>query len=201
MARIAPKLREGRIKVLANAGGLNPLACAREVRRLAPDLKVAVVLGDDVYRTDWRVPRERLSDDEHGHRRAAPFHPRAHLERERLPGGVSARGSAANGRRRGAVRKVRGRRSGARPGHLQLWLAARQTTTCWRPAWWLGTSSSAARRSPAETRWRIGRVSPTCRGDRLPHRRDRAGWKLRGHQASWVGRARGFPLGQRAVAL
>jgi hypothetical protein len=48
MARIAPKLREGRIKVLANAGGLNPLACAREVRRLAPDLKVAVVLGDDV---------------------------------------------------------------------------------------------------------------------------------------------------------
>jgi len=33
MARLAPKLREGRIKVLANAGGLNPLACAREVRR------------------------------------------------------------------------------------------------------------------------------------------------------------------------
>jgi hypothetical protein len=48
MARLAPKLREGRIKVLANAGGLNPLACAREVRRLAPELKVAVVLGDDV---------------------------------------------------------------------------------------------------------------------------------------------------------
>ena len=48
MARIAPKLREGRIKVLANAGGLNPLACAREVRRLAPELKVAVALGDDV---------------------------------------------------------------------------------------------------------------------------------------------------------
>jgi hypothetical protein len=48
MARIAPKLREGQIKVVANAGGLNPLACAREVRRLAPELKVAVVLGDDV---------------------------------------------------------------------------------------------------------------------------------------------------------
>jgi len=48
MARLAPKLREGRIKVLANAGGLNPLACAREVRRLAPELKVAVVLGDNV---------------------------------------------------------------------------------------------------------------------------------------------------------
>ncbi len=48
MARIAPKLREGHIKVLANAGGLNPLACAREVRRLAPELKMAVVLNDDV---------------------------------------------------------------------------------------------------------------------------------------------------------
>ncbi len=48
IGRIAPRLREGRIKVLANAGGLNPVACAREVRRLAPDLKVAVVLGDDV---------------------------------------------------------------------------------------------------------------------------------------------------------
>ena len=35
MARIAPKLREGQIKVVANAGGLNPLACAREVRRLS----------------------------------------------------------------------------------------------------------------------------------------------------------------------
>ena len=35
--------------MLANAGGVNPIACAREVQRLAPDLKVAVVLGDDVY--------------------------------------------------------------------------------------------------------------------------------------------------------
>ena len=35
--------------VIANAGGVNPVACAREVVRLAPGLKVAVVLGDDVY--------------------------------------------------------------------------------------------------------------------------------------------------------
>src|SRR5579863_2526288 len=49
MARIGPLLRERNIKVLANAGGVNPVACAREVRRLAPGLKVAVVLGDDIY--------------------------------------------------------------------------------------------------------------------------------------------------------
>ena len=35
--------------MIANAGGVNPVACAREVVRLAPGLKVAVVVGDDVY--------------------------------------------------------------------------------------------------------------------------------------------------------
>lgn len=49
IARIQRRLVEREIKVIANAGGVNPVACAREVRRLAPSLKVAVVLGDDVY--------------------------------------------------------------------------------------------------------------------------------------------------------
>jgi hypothetical protein len=48
MARLARKLRERGIKVIANAGGVNPVSCAREVLRVAPGLKVAVVLGDDV---------------------------------------------------------------------------------------------------------------------------------------------------------
>jgi len=49
IARIAKQIRERGVKVIANAGGVNPVACAREVVRLAPGLKVAVVLGDDVY--------------------------------------------------------------------------------------------------------------------------------------------------------
>jgi hypothetical protein len=49
LARIAPRIKERAIRVIANAGGVNPLACAREVRRLAPTLRVAVVLGDDLY--------------------------------------------------------------------------------------------------------------------------------------------------------
>jgi hypothetical protein len=49
IARIAPHLRDRGVRVIANAGGVNPLACAQEVVRLAPGLKVAVVLGDDVY--------------------------------------------------------------------------------------------------------------------------------------------------------
>jgi hypothetical protein len=48
IGRIARRLRERGIKVIANAGGVNPVACAREVRKLAPDLQVAVVLGDDI---------------------------------------------------------------------------------------------------------------------------------------------------------
>ena len=46
--RIARQIRRKHIRVIANAGGVNPVACAREVLRLAPGLKVVVVLGDDV---------------------------------------------------------------------------------------------------------------------------------------------------------
>jgi hypothetical protein len=49
IGRLARKLRDRGVRVLANAGGVNPVACAREVRRLAPDLTVAVVLGDDIF--------------------------------------------------------------------------------------------------------------------------------------------------------
>src|SRR5258707_69551 len=49
IGRIAKKMRDRGVTVIANAGGVNPIACAREVVRLAPGLKVAVVLGDDVY--------------------------------------------------------------------------------------------------------------------------------------------------------
>jgi hypothetical protein len=48
IGRIAKKLQERRIKVVANAGGVNPVSCARAVLQAAPGLKVAVVLGDDV---------------------------------------------------------------------------------------------------------------------------------------------------------
>lgn len=61
IARLAPTLREKGIRVLANAGGLNPIACAREVRRVAPSLTVAVVLGDDVaHRIDELLERNHL---------------------------------------------------------------------------------------------------------------------------------------------
>lgn len=48
VARIARQIRDQGIRLIANAGGVNPIACAREVRRLTPGLRVAVVLGDDL---------------------------------------------------------------------------------------------------------------------------------------------------------
>src|SRR6201995_2449299 len=49
IAGLAPPLGDRDVKVVANAGGVNPMACAREVIRVAPGLRVAVVLGDDVF--------------------------------------------------------------------------------------------------------------------------------------------------------
>lgn len=49
IGRVAKQLRDRGVRVIANAGGVNPVACAEEVRRLAPSLKVAVVLGDNFY--------------------------------------------------------------------------------------------------------------------------------------------------------
>jgi hypothetical protein len=48
IGRLARKLKERNIKVVANAGGVNPVACAHAVLLAAPGLKVAVVQGDDV---------------------------------------------------------------------------------------------------------------------------------------------------------
>jgi hypothetical protein len=49
IARLAPAIRERGIKVIANAGGVNPRACAQAVLAAAPGLKVAVVTGDDIF--------------------------------------------------------------------------------------------------------------------------------------------------------
>ena len=49
IGRLASRLKQKNIKVVANAGGVNPSACARAVLQAAPALKVAVVHGDNVF--------------------------------------------------------------------------------------------------------------------------------------------------------
>ena len=52
MATLLPRIKEQGIKVVANAGGVNPLACKQALEAVAEKagiaLKVAVVLGDDL---------------------------------------------------------------------------------------------------------------------------------------------------------
>lgn len=48
IGRIAKQMLERNVRVIANAGGVNPIACAEAVRKAAPGIKVAIVLGDDV---------------------------------------------------------------------------------------------------------------------------------------------------------
>ena len=53
MARILPTMKKKGVRIVANAGGVNPHACKDAVLEVArkhgfPDLKVAVVEGDDI---------------------------------------------------------------------------------------------------------------------------------------------------------
>src|SRR5438552_13683553 len=52
IARVLPDLVERRIRVIANAGGVNPAACREAVlevaKRLGIDVRVATVTGDDI---------------------------------------------------------------------------------------------------------------------------------------------------------
>lgn len=52
MAPLLPKIAEDKVKIVTNAGGVNPLACQKALQELIEkaglDLKVAVVLGDDL---------------------------------------------------------------------------------------------------------------------------------------------------------
>jgi hypothetical protein len=66
--RLAPALRARRIQVLANAGGVNPRACAAEILRRVPGLKVAVVEGDNILPRidDLLASGERLANIDTG---------------------------------------------------------------------------------------------------------------------------------------
>jgi hypothetical protein len=55
MREVLPKCMERGVRIIANAGGVNPLACRAALEKLAAELgvadkvKVGVVLGDDIY--------------------------------------------------------------------------------------------------------------------------------------------------------
>ena len=137
------------IKVVTNAGGLNPAGCARQVRdlgtRLGLNVDVAHVEGDDLLA---RIDGLRPQLDQPRHRRAVHRHGR---ERQRLPRRV--------GHRR-APSPPAPTSSSARESPTPPWSSDRQrgggtgpstTGTRWPARSSPGTSSSAARRPPAAT--------------------------------------------------
>ena len=47
VSSVLPSIKNG-LKVVANAGGVNPNACAAAVSKIAPDVRIGVVTGDDL---------------------------------------------------------------------------------------------------------------------------------------------------------
>ena len=66
VARIARKIRDRGVKVIANAGGVNPVACAREVLRAGARPEGSGGAGRRCVRAPRRVPGQRLRDARHG---------------------------------------------------------------------------------------------------------------------------------------
>lgn len=42
------QIKENNIKIVSNAGGMNPVSCAKVLQKLAPEIKIAAVLGDNL---------------------------------------------------------------------------------------------------------------------------------------------------------
>lgn len=59
---LLPKLKRGGLKILTNAGGLNPRAVAHAVKKKAPHLSVAFIEGDSVLGKELTPLREALPE-------------------------------------------------------------------------------------------------------------------------------------------
>ena len=160
MKPLAREIADKRIRVVTNAGGVNPQACrdalAAVLREAGVDLKIAVVEGDDLLDEAEQLSRRRRARDVL--RRAAAG---TACQRQRLSRRLSDRRRARRRRRHRADRALRrfGRR--ARPADPRIRLEGTPTTTCSRRAASPATSSNAARRPPAAFSPTGGRLPPT----------------------------------------
>ncbi|MHC3123847.1 acyclic terpene utilization AtuA family protein [Acinetobacter sp. GN11] len=66
MAPLLKKIAEKKIKVISNAGGVNPLACRDALQKIIKeyglDLKVAVVLGDDLLAQHEQLKQQNIHE-------------------------------------------------------------------------------------------------------------------------------------------
>lgn len=66
MAPLLKKIAEKKIKVISNAGGVNPLACRDALQKIIKeyglDLKVAVILGDDLLAKHEQLKQQNIQE-------------------------------------------------------------------------------------------------------------------------------------------
>nr|WP_312325987.1 acyclic terpene utilization AtuA family protein [Acinetobacter oleivorans] len=66
MAPLLKKIAEKKIKVISNAGGVNPLACRDALQKIIKeyglDLKVAVILGDDLLAQHQQLKQQNIQE-------------------------------------------------------------------------------------------------------------------------------------------
>ncbi|MDH4396524.1 MAG: DUF1446 domain-containing protein [Limnobacter sp.] len=78
MKRALPVAKAKGIRIIANAGGLNPDGCAKALKEALaetlPDVKIGVVAGDDASSTLAKLRKEGVElKDQHTHMAAPPF--------------------------------------------------------------------------------------------------------------------------------
>ena len=195
------------VKVIANAGGVNPRGVRRRGARCGDEARPSRQGAH--RRRDRRRPsaaarraaRRRPRAGQHGHRRAAQHRARSRAVGQRL--------HRLDADRRGAARRARTSSSpAARPTRRSRWRrcatnsAGPPTTgTGSPPASSPATSSSAARRAPAATACTTGAaflISPTSA---IPIVEARGRRNVRHHQASGHRRSRVGADGHRAARV
>ncbi len=70
VGRGAADIVDKNIRIVANAGGVNPEACRDAVAKALnrPGIKIGIVAGDDILDSSGRHDRARGRAEEHGHR-------------------------------------------------------------------------------------------------------------------------------------
>ena len=165
------------IRVVTNAGGLDPAGCAEQVRefadRLGLSVAVAHVEGRRPAGPTGGAPDGRAFARAPRHRAAARRARRETADRERVPRGVGHRRGAVAGRRRGRLPTGHRRLGGGRAGGLALRVGTHR----------LGPSRRSGRRGARHRVWgavhrwqlRVLHRGAWPGAPRLPDRRGRRG--------------------------
>src|SRR6266566_1652961 len=192
MERILPIVAERRIKITANAGGVNPRGCAQAVAeiarhlRLTGKLRIGVVTGDDLLgRLDGLLARGHELRNLDTNRRLADVRDRV-VSANAYLGAWPVVDALRRGRHRDGTRHRH--RAHPRTHDTRLRVAARRLGP---PGRRHRRRSYDRMRRPMQRRQLPGGLGtdPGPRECRLPDRGGGAGWDVRDHQASRYGRA------------